>query len=362
MRLPPGRYNRMAAGRMSRRFCPTSASENLLTIEPQLLWDSGKRLILLDADNTLLPWRSEEIPETSRLWVSRAQAIGFKIVLVSNTRNQARLQMLAKELNVTAAVGKFKPSRSMFQFAMQQTGATPEEVVMIGDQIFTDVLGANRSGVDSILVHPLAEREFIGTKFNRLLEKVITRRLLHTMQSEEDDLPIVKPQGIFQRRIVRQFAKFCVVGGLSFLIDYNIRMTLQFAVPYGGGLLSDHVGNVLMQARIGTLYARDAASAFFPIASLTGGVIALLNSFFWNRKWTFRIAGAEERAAQFRKFVIISVSGILLNTLISGIVFNLMHLQDDKVGARVATVLATGIVAFWNFFGQRLYAFKKDPK
>lgn len=359
MNLPTGQYNRSAVAPWSRRFCPSRSVERLAEVSLTELWEQGKRLILLDADNTLLPWQSEEIPEISRAWITEAKKQGFTVILVSNTRNRSRLEKLAGALDIKAATGKFKPSRSMFEWSMREAGAVPEQTVMIGDQIFTDVLGANRAQVDSILVQRLAEREFLGTKFNRFLEKLVKRRLVHAMQSEEDDFEMVPKKGIFQHRIVRQFAKFCLVGGTSFLIDYNIRMTLQFAAQGPDGLLSESVGTWILNSGMGSIYAKDASSAFFPIAAFVGGAIALLNSFYWNRKWTFRIAGAAERAAQFRKFVIISVAGILLNTLISTVVFNLLHAQDDKVGARIATVVATVIVAFWNFFGQRLYAFKK---
>lgn len=358
MSFPVGRYSADQAGQFVRRFCPIEAANDLAGIDPKVLVESGKALVLLDADNTLLPWRSEDIPDSSIDWIERAKAAGLKICLVSNTRNRPRLDGLSERLGIIVAEGKFKPSRSMFQWALSHFGLKSEQAVMIGDQIFTDVFGANRSGVEAILVRPMGTREFIGTKFNRFLEKILMRRLVHTMQAEDDDLPIVAPRGFFQRRIVRQFAKFCIVGGTSFAIDYSIRMTLQFATKVQGELVSETAGRWMMSNLPVGFYAKTPHDAFFPVAALVAGSVAIVNSFIWNRMWTFKIRGAEERGEQFRRFVFLSVSGVLLNTLISGGINSALTHMDDKVAARIATLIATFFVAFWNFFGQRLYAFR----
>lgn len=339
---------------LAQRFCPVQSVARLVDLEPQVLVESGKRLVLMDADNTLVAWQSEEISDEARAWVYRAQALGLQVCLVSNTRNRGRLERLARDLGVKAAEGKFKPSREMYRWAMERYGTTPEQTVMIGDQVFTDVFGANRSGIEAILVRPMADREFIGTKFNRFLEKIVFRRLVHVMQAEDDDLPIVPKTGFFQRRIVRQFAKFAIVGGSSFVIDYCVRMTIAFS-PQGksaGQWMLDNFGGWVGFAQ------GKPIDAVFPVAAFIGGCVAMVNSFIWNRKWTFGIKNPAERAAQFKRFVAVSVSGVCLNALITGTVNALLHMGDDKVSARIATLVATAVVAFWNFFGQRLFAFR----
>jgi len=356
-----GRITRDGLHKRYHAFSPVQTVLGIYEVPPVELVAAGKKVVMLDADNTLLPWRSEELSDVTRAWLADAKAVGLKLVLISNTRNKARLERLSAALGIPYAVGKFKPSREMYVHALEITGAKPEEAVMIGDQIFTDVWGANRAGVDSILVQPMHGREFLGTKINRLGEKWIWRQLREAMESELDDLPIVEPTGFFHRRIVRQFAKFCIVGLTSFAIDYNIRMTLMYRTTSGDGLLSDRAGGWLHE-NIPFIFGRftPVGDAFLPVAAGAGAAIAILNSFLWNRMWTFSIRGKEEAAQQFQKFVAISVSGLLLNVILTSIIQQIIP-GDSKSSTRIATVIVAGIVAFWNFFGQRLYAFRAKP-
>ncbi len=71
-----------------------------------------------------------------------------------------------------------KPSRRAFLQALDLLGSRPEQAAMIGDQVFTDVLGGNRLGLYTILVVPLCRREFLGTRVLRLVERVILRNLV----------------------------------------------------------------------------------------------------------------------------------------------------------------------------------------
>ncbi|MBL8061166.1 MAG: YqeG family HAD IIIA-type phosphatase [Chthonomonas sp.] len=357
MSFRAGRVAKEGVHRRYHRFMPIRTVDRVLDLDPNELIASGKNLILLDADNTLLPWRTEEIAEEVTIWLDKARAAGLKLCLISNTRNKARLERLSKAMDIPFAVGKFKPSREMYDHALEKFQMKPEQAVMIGDQIFTDVLGANRSGIDAILVRQMHKNEFIGTRLvSRLGEKLIWRKLREAMEEELDDLPIVEPTGFFHRRIVRQFAKFCIVGLTSFAVDYNIRMTLQFQAQSGGELLSEKGGRWLVQ-HVPFMSGMTPADAFFPVAAAAGAAFAIVNSFIWNRLWTFRIRTREEAGAQFGRFVVVSVGGLVLNVLISASVNHLVQ-GDPKVSARIATLVATAFVAIWNFTGQRLYAFR----
>jgi putative flippase GtrA len=170
------------------------------------------------------------------------------------------------------------------------------------------------------------------------------------------------PTSLWTRPVVRQFVKFCVVGGGSFVIDYCIRMTLLFAIPWGSGTMGDAFGAWLRSA-LPTIfsYADNNTSAAMPIFATISASVAILNSFFWNRTWTFRIRGKEEAIPQLRRFVVISVIGLVLNVLLST-AFHSMIPGPEKSSARIATVLAAVIVALWNFAGQRLYAFRLGRK
>jgi len=356
-----GRIDKAEIPARYHQFLPTRTVNSVLDVIPAELVASGKTIVLLDADNTLLPWRAEDIPATTREWLTQAQAAGLQLCLVSNTRNKERLERLSQAMGIPFAVGRFKPSREMYDNALDRFDAEPDQAIMIGDQIFTDILGANRSGIDAILVRQMNKHEFIGTRLiSRLGEKLIWRKLLDAMEEELDDLPIVEPTGFFHRRIVRQFAKFCIVGLTSFAVDYNIRMTLQFGTKVKGELLSQ-TGGQWMVSHVPFMAQMSHTDAFFPVAAAAGASLAIINSFIWNRLWTFRIRSREEAGTQFSRFLIVSVGGLVLNVLLSSL-FNHLIPGDPKMSARIATVMATGFVAIWNFMGQRLYAFRPSPE
>ena len=358
MNLPVGKYKTKSVKSHFRHFCPVRTIGSLIHLVPEELVESGKKLVLIDADNTLLLWRSDELPQETRNWVAHAQSIGLSLCLISNTRNRVRLNRLSSELKIEVAQGKFKPSREMYSWSLNHFKVSADEAIMIGDQIFTDVFGANRSGIEAILVHPMGTKEFVGTRFNRYFERRLHSKLISAMETAPDDLEFIAHKGIFQRKIVRQFAKFCIVGGTSFVIDYSIRMTLADKATIGGEKLAFVAGqNIRDLSPFFTKLFATNFDAFFPIAAFCGASIAIINSFFLNRLWTFEARNLSSKKKQFQRFLVISLIGLTLNTVISSIISASLH-GDEKAGARIGTICAAIIGAFWNFFGQRMYAFK----
>lgn len=360
MSFRTGKFEKADLKRSLRKFCPIQSVAGLAEVDLAALQAAGKKLILIDVDNTMLPWRGENIPQATLDWLASGKELGLEFCIVSNTRNVERLQRLSQSMGIGFVRDKFKPSRQMFLKACRERGISIDQAVMIGDQVLTDILGANRTGIDAILVQPMSKREFVGTKVNRIAEKWILKRLNDVLATEDDDLPIVQKTGIFQRRIVRQFAKFAIVGGSSFIVDTSLRFFLLFYLPWG----SDKAGSVLGRWMIETFpsvfgYAQDKPTdaSVFVMAAISASV-AILNSFIWNRRWTFNIRGKEERAQQLRRFVIVSVIGMLLNTVITTL-FNKIIPGHPARSLAVATVIATIVVAIWNFSGQRFYAFRR---
>lgn len=364
-----GNFDRDRAPRLLRHFCPVQSVDSILEIDLTDLYNSGKRLLLLDVDNTLLEWRSEEIPETTHSWIDEAQKLGFQTCILSNTRNPMRLDRLAKAMECDYMVGKFKPSREMYHAALKKYGSEADEAIMVGDQLFTDVLGANRSGIDAILVRQMAPLEFIGTRVNRIGERIIRARIHRAIVEHPEDMPVGGAAAIemlISNPTVRQFVKFCIVGGSSFVIDAGLHFVLMFLIHWNGVLLSQTLGIWLidsMPALFSSLGVRpdgslDPAGAASPIFKILTAAIAIFNSFWWNRVWTFGITTKEQRASQLRKFYIVAVIGLVLNTLIVSLLSNIIpgHLRRSWL---IATIIATIVVAFWNFFGQKLWTFRK---
>lgn len=168
-----------------RKLCPCQACESIYEIDLDLLKKQGKKLILLDVDNTILPWKSEKYPTELIAWVAKVKEAGMKLCILSNTRHPARLIRISEKLEIDYIRDKFKPSRRMYQMALERFHIRKEEAVMVGDQLFTDVLGANRTGIDAIWVKPIAYKEFAGTKISRLGERLVRNRLYRAMSARQ---------------------------------------------------------------------------------------------------------------------------------------------------------------------------------
>lgn len=153
------------------KLMPGRIAESILDIDPSALAGEGVRGAILDIDNTLTAWNSSDIRPDVRAWLDRAQG-ELKLCLLSNSSKTGRLRRLQEALSIPVlqAFPLGKPRRKAYLAALEKTGTTPDETVMIGDQLLTDIFGANRAGLRSILVRPLGTNEFIGTKVMRLVE------------------------------------------------------------------------------------------------------------------------------------------------------------------------------------------------
>ncbi len=137
------------------------------------LAEEGVKCIIMDLDNTLLPWKSSNVPDECLEWIDRAKKCGIKMCIVSNTHNSKRLEKIAKQLDVYFIDRALKPRPQSFLKALGMLNESPEHAVVVGDQVLTDILGGNLVGMKTIYVQPMHPKEFIGTKLNRLIERAI---------------------------------------------------------------------------------------------------------------------------------------------------------------------------------------------
>ena len=160
---------------MLESFCPDQIATRLENIDQQALLDRGINALLIDVDNTLVNWRDNEIPPERRRWIEQAKD-RFALCLLSNTITVQRVEQLGQTLDLPA-VGRWdwgrKPFSGGYRQALQLIGACPSETAMIGDQLLTDILGANRLGMYTIMVHTLSDSEFFVTRINRWIEALI---------------------------------------------------------------------------------------------------------------------------------------------------------------------------------------------
>ena len=140
---------------MSLSPIPRGLYSSVTDISPQLLAAKGIRLVLADLDNTLVAYRVTEPPAELMAWKAALEAAGIRLFLLSNSRKPGRAQNFAEKLGIPYQGHSGKPRRAGYLRAMERMGCTPEQTVMVGDQIFTDTLGANNAGVTPLLVQPI---------------------------------------------------------------------------------------------------------------------------------------------------------------------------------------------------------------
>lgn len=115
----------------------------------------GFTLLLADLDNTLVPYGVPLPDEKLKAWRDDLAAHGVTLFVLSNNRHESRPRIFSDALEVPYIGHAGKPKTPAFFRAMEQLGASKEQTAIVGDQIFTDVLGGNRAGVSTILVQPI---------------------------------------------------------------------------------------------------------------------------------------------------------------------------------------------------------------
>ncbi len=135
----------------------------------------GIRAIFIDLDNTISPWRQNSVTGEARQLIDKARQAGITVVLFTNA-GEIRAREVAWSLGISYYAAAKKPFAAMYRKAMGELALAGSEVLAIGDQVFTDVLGGNRAGCITVLTSPLSEEEYAGTKFLRFLERLAGRK------------------------------------------------------------------------------------------------------------------------------------------------------------------------------------------
>ncbi|ACQ71435.1 YqeG family HAD IIIA-type phosphatase [Exiguobacterium profundum] len=157
---------------MFNRLYPKQFVASVFDIDLQELKDRGVRVILTDLDNTLVAWDVPHAPELLLMWLEKVKSYGFDVIVVSNN-NENRVRTFTEPLGLHYVARARKPLPSGFKAALSKYGYSPKEAIFLGDQLFTDVLGANMAGIHVIHVQPVVKTDGLVTKFNRMLEKVV---------------------------------------------------------------------------------------------------------------------------------------------------------------------------------------------
>ena len=157
--------------RLSSLISPNEWVESVGEVDYSKLLEHGFETFVFDFDNTLAPWRSNEIPDSHLEILERLLGSGAKVIVASNGKREI-------ELPVPAIWRSGKPLGFKIKRKLREMGADFKKTVVIGDQLFTDVLFGNTIGAYTIKVQPLRKEEALITKMNRLLEKMFSRLLV----------------------------------------------------------------------------------------------------------------------------------------------------------------------------------------
>ena len=139
------------------------------------LTQRGIQGIIVDLDNTLVGYNRPDASEQLLHWLATAQSQGFRLCIVSNNLS-ARVEEFSRHVGVPGISKAAKPRRRGFWQAMALMRTQPSNTAVIGDQVFTDILGGNRLGLYTILVHHLEDREFFTTRLVRRIEHMVVTR------------------------------------------------------------------------------------------------------------------------------------------------------------------------------------------
>ncbi|KMM17040.1 YqeG family HAD IIIA-type phosphatase [Synechococcus sp. GFB01] len=120
----------------------------------QDLLDQDIRALVLDVDRTLLPRRQAELPQSALLWL-RAARSRMPIHLLSNNPSRQRIGAVARQLQLPFTTSAGKPRRAALRRVLGQLAMEPQQVALIGDRLFTDVIAGNRLGLFTVLVKPI---------------------------------------------------------------------------------------------------------------------------------------------------------------------------------------------------------------
>ena len=140
---------------MSFSLIPTYVCPSIYHIDWPGLAQRGVKLVLADLDNTLIPYSACAPTEELRRWKEELDGLGMTLFVLSNSRKSRRCPDFCADLGVPYLRHAGKPGTGGFRRAMEEQGAAPAQTVMVGDQLFTDALGANRAGVPVYLVRPI---------------------------------------------------------------------------------------------------------------------------------------------------------------------------------------------------------------
>jgi HAD superfamily phosphatase (TIGR01668 family) len=151
-------------------------------IEIDWLKELGIRCVLMDRDNTCVPRDSKVAPPAVAAWIDRVHEAGIPTCIVSNNFHSKQVERSAAELGSEVVHHAMKPAPFAVKKALRKMGVGPDEAILIGDQVYTDIIAGNLAGLRTVLVRPQSTTDLWYTQIMRIGERMLLRG--HTFEGE----------------------------------------------------------------------------------------------------------------------------------------------------------------------------------
>lgn len=152
-----------------------------ITIE--LIKKNKLKALILDVDNTLIDYE-KNLSEEKIKWAKNLKGQGVKLYILSNSNKKEKVEDVANKLEIPYKLFAKKPSKKGFLKIQKELSLEPEEIGVVGDQIFTDIIGGNRCNMFTILVEPVDKKDILITAWKRPIEERIKRKYKKTKEKK----------------------------------------------------------------------------------------------------------------------------------------------------------------------------------
>lgn len=160
---------------------PRAYFESVKDISIDFLNKNSIKALILDVDNTILDF-DKNIPQGVEEWCNNLKKQGIKLCILSNSNKKEKVKMVAEKLDLPYFYFATKPLKRGFKKAIKLLKEKKENIAAVGDQVFTDVYGANRCHIFSILVKPIAKKDLLVTRIKRPLENYIIKKYKNSIK------------------------------------------------------------------------------------------------------------------------------------------------------------------------------------
>ena len=157
-------------------FVPDIYQKSIYDINYKKLKKNGIKCLAFDLDNTLVSANVRVPHKKLKDLIEDLKEMGFKVIIISNTY-KSRVEVFKDGLCVDSSFMSMKPFKRKYLKVLKIYKYKPSQIACIGDQLLTDILGANKMGFTSILINPIGTMDFVFTKINRLVESFIYNTL-----------------------------------------------------------------------------------------------------------------------------------------------------------------------------------------